>query len=484
MEGLTFREMLGINAGKEWDQLYNDKNQYGYNPFKNIFSNVRSFHLMEDDYPKGEVPATAQPDVCLPGDDCKWGRMNNYKSRYKKWGQDFDSVRASMTGIAEFDKTTGKVRLRKFPSKWYSKAQWGGNSAAIEKNAKAYALAFAKLYAPRKEKDRPMIDMLEIGNEPWGDTGIEGYQAIARGVIAAFKEYYGDNPRIRLASAAFQAHAPNHIWKAKDCAYPTGDYVAKALNAEICKDLDEITMHPYSFTAGTATLVEHPEASASEFQHAEDMFSYRKRVGERKLPISATEYGWDSDTVGEATQSAYIIRNSLIMARMGFKKLYIYEGLDNPGLTRGLYNSSGLFTVQGKQRLIDQPKIAYKALLQFMEVLAEKKHHKCLVENAYIYIYVLSDCDGKPTHLVVWRPVKMAKSGTDDMRWVLAKNILRKEKLQLSNRFYKLDGNIQLNRALKLEGTMPAYSTKDYIKDKGKNIEIKASPIPYLYECV
>ncbi len=484
MSERTFREMLGINAGKEWDQIYSPKNPYGYNPLKNIFSNVRSFHLMEDDYLKGEVPATAKPDVCLPGDDCKWGRMNNYKTRYKKWAADFPSLRASMTGIAEYDKATGKVRLRKFPNKWYSKAQWGGTPEAIERNAYAYALAFAKLYAPRKEKGRPMIDMLEIGNEPWGDTGLEGYQAIARGVIAAFKDYYGDSPRMRLASAAFQAHRPNHIWKAKDCNYPTGDYVAKALTADICRDLDELTIHPYSFTVGTATLVEQPEAGSSEFQHADDMFLYRKRVGQGKLPVSATEYGWDSDTVGEAAQSAYIIRNSLMMARIGFKKLYIYEGLDNPGLTRGLYNSSGLFTVQGKQRMIDQPKTAYKALLQFMELLGERKHGKCLVENAFIYVYVITDCDNKPTHVVVWRPSRMTKTEGDNPRWVLLKNVLRKEKLQLHNRFYKLDGNIELDRALHRSAPMPTYNTLDYVRDEGRMMEFQASPVPYVFEVV
>ncbi|NJK83909.1 MAG: hypothetical protein HC912_08975 [Saprospiraceae bacterium] len=39
----TLREMLGVNAGKEWDQLYNKNNPYGFNPLKNIFSSVRSF---------------------------------------------------------------------------------------------------------------------------------------------------------------------------------------------------------------------------------------------------------------------------------------------------------------------------------------------------------------------------------------------------------------------------------------------------------
>lgn len=494
----SFRDMLGINAGKEWDQLYNKNNPYGYNPLRNIFTHVRSFHLMEDDYPKGETPATAVPDVQLPGENRGWGRMNNYKLRYQKWAQDFPSIRVSMTGIVEFDKKTQKVRMRKFPSKWYSKAQWGGELKTIKANAKLYATQFAKLYAPKTEKGHPIIDTLEIGNEPWGDVGLEAYQAIANGVIEAFQEYYKQHPRIRLASAAFQAHNPKHIWKAKECPYPTGDYVGKALTREICRELDELTIHPYSFTSGTVRLVEHPESTASEFQHASEMFDFRRQMRQDDMPVSATEYGWDSKLVGEATQAAYLIRNTLQMARQGFYMLYIYEGLDNPGLGNSIYNSSGLFTVKNNQRFIDRPKVGYKVLLQFMELLGEQRFYKCLYEgrttankeasdidnseNAAAYIYLLSDCDNKPSHLVAWQPIKMTDAQKDNSQWLSIKNVIRKERLKLKPTFYKLNGVFTLDEQLRIEGKIPTHRTADYVKDNRKMLDIRLSPTPYVFE--
>ncbi|MEM9991469.1 MAG: hypothetical protein AAF738_06865, partial [Bacteroidota bacterium] len=357
----TFEDLLGINAGKEWDQLYNQNNPYGYNPLQNIFKQVRSFHLMEDDYPRGETPATAPPDVQLPGEKRAWGRMNNYQLRYQKWKKDFPSLRVSMTGIIEYDKKTNQTRIRKFPSKWYSKAQWGNDVKRVEANARLYALKFIQLYAPKGKS--ALVDTLEIGNEPWGDVGLDTYQAIVRGVIGAVENYYGENAPIRLASAAFQAHNPSHIWKAKNVTYPTGDYIGRALTKTLCQKLHELTVHPYSFTTGSVKLVEHPESSASEFQHATDLFDFAAQMGRPNMPIAATEYGWDSETVGEKTQAIYLLRNTLQMARLGFHKLYIYEGLDNPGLGNSIYNSSGLFQVQNKQRFIGAPKAAYNVLL-------------------------------------------------------------------------------------------------------------------------
>ncbi|MEL6720052.1 MAG: hypothetical protein AAFP82_15170, partial [Bacteroidota bacterium] len=183
----TFRQLLGINAGKEWDQLYNQNNPYGYNPLLNIFSHVRSFHLMEDDYPKGELPSTAKPDVQLEKSG-GWGRMNNYHARYKRWSQDFETLRVSLTGIVAYNKKTKKARFRKFPSKWYSKADWGGDFKTIKANAKRYGEAFFRLHVPLSNNIAPLISTLEIGNEPWGDIGIEGYQAVIKGVIEAYKE--------------------------------------------------------------------------------------------------------------------------------------------------------------------------------------------------------------------------------------------------------------------------------------------------------
>ncbi|MEM9847522.1 MAG: hypothetical protein AAF847_06515 [Bacteroidota bacterium] len=475
----TFRQLLGINAGKEWDQLYNQNNPYGYNPLRNIFSHVRSFHLMEDDYPKGELPSTAKPDVRFP-EQGGWGRMNNYHARYQKWSKDFESIRVSLTGISSYDKLTKKVSMRKFPNKWYSKADLGGDFERIKANAKRYGLAFFQLHVPKEKRIAPLISTLEIGNEPWGDTGIEGYRGMIKGIIEAYQEYYGQFPVLTLSSAAFQAHQPKHIWKCRHCDYPSGDYVAKVLDAEIIRSIHELNVHPYSFLIGTTQLTEPPESESSDFSHAKSMFAYRDRLQRPDLKISATEFGWDSGTVGEVAQAAYTIRNVLMMASMGFHQCYLYEGLDNPAL-KSLYGSSGLFRVHLPGRHIRQPKLIYKSLLQFMNLLGDMEMQAAWQENEAAYLYLLGGGNGQK-YLVAWRPLKIAKDDDGNQTsWIKIPDWFQQKKLRLDTHFHQLDGKITLDDKLRCQKQGQLYATKDYMLKEGSSVQLKLSAIPYVF---
>lgn len=476
----TFQDLLGINAGKEWDQLYNDTNQYGYNPLKNVFRHVRSFHLMEDDFPFGETPATTKADVQLPGEKRAWGRMNNYNLRYKRWKNDFASVRVSLASIVVHDKAGKLLTMRKFPNGWYSRAEWGEVPKVIKANAKQYALTFFKLHAPAQEKGNSLIETLEIGNEPWGDIGVEAYQAVAKGIMEAHREYYGSSPRLSISSAAFQAHEPKSIWKCKTCKYPSSDYVATMLDEFLCQNLDELTVHPYSFLIGTTQLTEAPESESSDFSHIQSMFDFRKRIGRPDLKIAVTEFGWDSLTVGEPAQAAYIVRNILLMAKMGIHKAYLYEGLDNPGL-KGLYGSSGIFSiVEGKNRAVGKPKLAYKTLLQLTHLLCETQFIKVLLEadNAYIYAF---GKDNRITHLVIWQPKNITgQTSPDRAVWIEIPNFLATEKITLAQKYYKLDGNIILTSDLKLQ-SIPSHLTDKCVQENRSVLKVSVSPIPYLF---
>ncbi|MEN0047131.1 MAG: hypothetical protein AAF806_08750 [Bacteroidota bacterium] len=475
----TFRQLLGINAGKEWDQLYNQNNSYGYNPLLNIFSHVRSFHLMEDDYPKGELPSTAKPDVQLEKSG-GWGRMNNYNARYKRWSQDFETIRVSLTGIVAFDKKTKKARFRKFPSKWYSKADWGGDFKSIKANGKRYGEAFFRLHIPLSNKIAPLISTVEIGNEPWGDIGIEGYQAVIKGVIEAYKEYYGNAPLLTLSSAAFQAHQPKHVWKCRECNYPSGDYVAKMLDEEIYSNLHELNIHPYSFLIGSVKLIEPPESESSDFSHAQSMFAYRRRIGRPDMKISATEFGWDSNTVGETAQAAYTLRNILLMSRMGFHKCYLYEGLDSPRI-KGLYGSSGLFTVKMPGRHILKPKLIYKSLLQFMNILGDLQFKAVIQEDEEAYIYLIGN-EQKNTHLVAWCPLNInQQNNADQSDWVSLPDFTRQYKVVPSTSFFKLDGDIQLDEQLRCQTLGKRYETKEYWKRQQGGVRLKLGAVPYVF---
>ena len=52
--------------------------------------------------------------------------------------------------------------------------------------------------------------------------------------------------------------------------------------------------------------------------------------------VTVTEFGWDSDEVGELTQGVYLLRAMLIMNRFGVSQATIYNSTDDPFL-QGLF---------------------------------------------------------------------------------------------------------------------------------------------------
>lgn len=479
---ITLRQMLGINAGKEWDQLYNKNNPYAYNPLKNIFSHVRSFHLMEDDYPFGKTPSNATPNVALPGGKKGWGRMNNYNLRYTTWQKDFSSIRVSLASIVKQAEDGKVLGMRSFPNNWYAQEEWGSSPEAIKENARKYALDFFQLHVPKEKEGNPLIHTLEIGNEPWGDIGVMGFQQVAKGIIAAYKSYYNQSPPLALSVGAFQAHNPKSVWKCKECKYPSGDYVVPMLDDEILENIHEITVHPYSFTIGTVNLVEPPEASTSDFRHVQSMLDYKNKVAPQ-LKIAATEFGWDSESVGEAAQALYLVRNIVQMMSMGFRHLYLYEGMDNPGM-KGLYATSGLFTATLPNRVIDQPKIAYKILLQMMHFLGDTAVKEMIVANKNIYAYLLGK-DNVATHFIFWLPKNINHlKNPDKNEWVELPDFLTTKKLAPRRRFHKLDGNVILNNDLTFAQVAADYPTDQYFQRKKNMISLWASPVPYMVELI
>lgn len=478
----TIRQLLGINAGKEWDQIYSDRNPYGYNPLKNIFSSVRSFHLMEDDYPFGKIPANAAPDVALPGGKRGWAKMNNYNLRYKKWKNDFPSIRATLSSIVKHNESGKVMSMRKFPNAWYSMKEWGASPTEIKRNAALYANAFFRLHNPVQALDYPLINVLEIGNEPWGDIGVNGFQQVAKGIISAYKEYYKESPNLALSIGAFQAHNPNNVWKCKTCSYPSGDFIGNMLDEEILAHITELTVHPYSFTIGTVQLTEPPESTSSDFSHVSSMFAYRNKMG-KHLKMASTEFGWDSETVGELVQGLYLVRNILQMASMGFDALYLYEGIDNPGL-KGLYGSSGLFKATQPGRVIGAPKMAYKVLLQLVHELGDRQFKQAIATTDNVYA-LLFGTDEQMTHLVVWRPENISQQDQPDQpAWVKLPNSSMLQPYQLDSRFTKLDGQITMNNDLTFVQSEKAHPTSDILKRTRNEIQIKASPVPYVFKLI
>ena len=418
---ISFYEMLGVTGGTNWDAHSKP------NPAKGIFRNARSFHLMEIDYRYLTNPASYNVQICsadcdnvncYPSDECSLpegpyskSTFAYYKARYcGKWKPNFDTIYASLEAITPYFKDkrcqSGGFEWKSWPDKWYTAEEWGVDTSRIRQNARHYAYAFAASFCPADTAMDCVVNVLEIGNEPWGDPGKTAFHALSRGMIDGIKDYYqSDNPkdwRMKISTAAFQADIPNS---------KILDYIEEMVPFDIRSYFDYISIHPYAFNANNE-LIETPESKEGKFLRIKNFERWRQE----KMPhanLNVTEYGWNSDDkgekfsgVGEEGQAIYLNRANLILARYGVHKAFIYELFDQPHVD--LFNSTGLITRSNKSK-----KKSFLAIEKFQKLLGEKIFLKALIENSNpkngCYAYILGKKDGTPTDLVLWQPSAVDK---------------------------------------------------------------------------
>ena len=296
--------------------------------------------------------------------------------------------------------------VRGYPNKWYTAEEWGNSNEEIKANAKHYAKQFAITFCPKDTNKTCLIEVLEIGNEPWGIPGKEAYHAISRGFVEALKEYYGTDDiqkwRMQLSSAAFQAD---------DIASNLNDYVEEMIPADVIPYLSYINIHPYAFSPENGKITEHPESEIGGFLRLKNLEEWR-RLKAPHTKLSVTEFGWNTKTpyagnpgVGEIAQAFYLVRAILLMSRYGVDKSFIYELLDMPGVD--LFNSTGLFE-QGLK-----PKKSFFTLEKFLTQFGDLHFIKALLEENHengTCAYLLGNDQNEPSHLVVWNSVNINNS--------------------------------------------------------------------------
>ncbi len=416
----SFAQMIGVNTGKQYDELRKAENQSIHEKlFKDIGFDqegkptiqFRVFHSMEDDY------EGAYPSKVTPG----WKTMSNWIYRYQHMKSKGYSIRVSFESIFEKDSEGELLEIRKFPNKWFNRTQWGGDLQTIKYNAKYYLLKVLKhcRVDGKNGTGALLIDEIEIGNEPWGEPGIDAYKSITKGFIEACKEYYqSDDPNtweVKLVHAAFQvSHPDNYIdctfGGRPPCAYRSGDYVKSFIDEEDLKYIDELTYHAYAFDPQNGTrLTIHPESKTTHFDHFKEMATYAKSKGKR---LSITEFGWNSSQIGALANAAYLIRALLLFAKHGIYKTYAYELVDDPGAAP--FESCGLYkTVNG----IRKPGEAKRSVQELKQFLAAAKNltYKSVVaeDDNHFYIYKIGPENGDATHIVVWRPIDLNGKETD-----------------------------------------------------------------------
>lgn len=268
-----------------------------------------------------------------------------------------------------------------------------------------------------------MVDVLEVGNEPWGIVNSGTYRAIIEGAIEGLDEYYGSqNWPFRFVPGAFQA--AEHKLPDNDPTPPVSwmkdswrDYMGDRIPCDLKHRFDGVNVHPYSFDHNGFTLSAYPEKTGtpgvddgSELQRIKNAVMW-KEVNMPGTETYITEYGWDSRVVGETAQSRYLMRSTLMFARYGIHRAAFYEGLDSddgvttaPGKT-GLFESCGIWETGPTDRnpLPNGQKEAYFALMKMRTILGDKIFlHSIVEQDRGAYAFLFGNANGVPTHVVTW----------------------------------------------------------------------------------
>lgn len=314
-----------------------------------------------------------------------------------------------------------------FPNQWFREEDWGED---IRLSAKAYAMLFARAYAP-KEGTYKICEALEIGNEPWGFKA-ETYQKIVEGFVEGFKSYYGEAFLIKLLPAAFQG---NHKENDKAANFERAnwkDYFGTRLNTESKCQLAGINIHNYPNDLSDRPfkgwfkerLIATPEQNSSAFLYARNAWAWaNKNMPPYARKIYASEYGWDTrndckekvnaTAVGETAQGIYVTRALLLMSRMGVYRANVFELLDDQGQNpcQFAYHSSGFYTLKENKA---QAKESVRILRDFIAVFGQLKFQYALVESKEFYLYELTD--GKKNYLVGWLPENINNKSMEEVK--------------------------------------------------------------------
>lgn len=354
---LSLREMFGVTGGTNWDSEIKKDSFPGH-----IFANARMFYLQEKDF-GDQQPKAFQPGPFREGDS--WGGFSENYFRTINWKKKIPYLIHSWETVGQW------------PDKWYTCEEWG----QLEQTVFTYTQNYLETFCP-KNPDRPcLVDLLEIGNEPWGThtPGPECFDRLLGTVIRAFDDYYGSDWRLQLSAPAFQnSKSDSRI----------NDHIDRMLPRKYLPALSAISGHFYAFEKGTHRINQPPESKNGRFREFKDLVAWRDSVAPR-LQVNLTETGWNSETIGERAQAAYLIRALLLAARYGINRLIWYELYDQPGVP--IYSSCGL--VDDRKR----KKESYHMLEIFFNRYGHFHFQDVILEED-VYIFELSD-GTKPLYL-------------------------------------------------------------------------------------
>jgi hypothetical protein len=265
--------------------------------------------------------------------------------------------------------------------------------------AYTYAEAMARHFGPTAGTGT--ITAIEAGNEPW-DYPAPFYRQVLAGFVDG--THAGD-PAVRALPGALQAHDPT-VETADG-----GNYLGARVDEATAAGLDALNVHAYSWAADSAGYRRGvpPEIASSTAREVVNFVRWRD-ANLPGRPVWLTEWGWDSDGVGEACtgpecvtevdQAAYAVRGALLWNRLGIERAtwFFYANLD--GCTT-VFCRSGL---TGTKATGFAPKRAFHALASLQSEIGDRRVVGVLSESDDAWVYLLGDAAGAVTHVVGWTP--------------------------------------------------------------------------------
>jgi hypothetical protein len=377
-------DMLGLNVF--WGLGFNVpsdeiSNGYGVERFAPICKSLRSYHNMDWDINDPDALITLADIV--QGDGLNSFSWKNWEREYANWTKKGMEITASIQFAGVFHDQSN------YSNPYQSMYNYGSR--------------FTKHFV----NNLRLVEMMEIGNEPWHMTSIH-YKQMLKGAVDGVRSI---NPNVKLFPCALSS--VSNDWQERNMGAYSGDY----LDYELCQKLTGFNSHYYSYIMDDdghrkATYPENPE---STFWGILNDIRFRDLNMPGKL-IHVTEWGWDGagggedcthgECVSEQAQAVYAIRALFILNRLNVDRAYWFFYANTYGPS-SLYTRSGLVSSSANG-------FKEKAILPTFESVLDKLRDSYFLnvieESDLAWVYLLGDKNGKPEYIVAWRPIDVDKN--------------------------------------------------------------------------
>lgn len=431
----SFGSMIGVNDG---GLVFRSFQNESYNQIAALTTQLRIFHTMDEDFNANPVnyASNIKPKNTIPeGTPAFSDRNKAFYTKYRE-AHGFSNI-TSATEILQYSPQTWKEKI-------YQESDWSlSGPAGIMRSYENYTKTFIDKFAPPNGIGPEILaSNYQVGNELWDYPIKADYHSLLLGAWEAFLVKYGPKSaggwKMKLIAGAFQAYRENNcssmLRDFSNCNSDLnrhdfiGDYLEVA-DCNFLKDLDGIDCHPYSFKARTNTWT-YPEDPESETWQIRNLAAWllsnqNSTTGVlQNTHLWSTEFGFDSDGVGEKTQSAYLLRGLLMHSRYHYEKVFFYNAYDVARPTDqyyyGLYNSSGFWRLGTHpanaawaspiEAYGATPKPSWFGMLDFKTRFGKHVFQKALVEDAEAFVILIAKPDNTDPYLIFWSPKQTTDS--------------------------------------------------------------------------